>query len=437
MRVKRYVVDSMPDALEKIRVDLGKDAIILNTKPIKTGGFLGLFRKQQIEVIAAAETKDSARERAAAAREEKQPLAAFSAPAAKQAYQRSLEPAAAKVREGASAVAVQTPPPPVAPAQSAGAASALATKPGRPLAVDESRRTDTLSPRLADELRDMREMLQKLLLQKELNDNLPPALSAVRERLVAQEVESGIVADILQQLLRTLDEPKRQSEREVWETASDVIRGMLAKGANRPPRIGRHVRYAFFFGPTGVGKTTTIAKLAAEAMLKEKRKVGFITSDTYRIAAVEQLRTYANILNVPLEVVFSPGEVEQAMERLHDCDLVLVDTAGRNYRNDEYVKSMKEFLRFGETSENYLVLSLTTKYADMKAIVTNFQDVPIDKVIFTKSDETQAYGAILNIVHQFDLSLSYITTGQNVPDDIIVATPEQVTTLLVGDDTYA
>lgn len=159
-------------------------------------------------------------------------------------------------------------------------------------------------------------------------------------------------------------------------------------------------------------------------MLKEKRKVGFITADTYRIAAVEQLKTYANILNVPFEVVFSPKEIPQAMERLSGCDLIFVDTAGRNYRNDEYVQGIRDLVVADQNSLNFLVLSLTSKYSDMKTIIRNFDDVPVSRVIFTKADETDAYGAMLNVAFETELSISYVTTGQNVPDDIIVATPD-------------
>jgi flagellar biosynthesis protein FlhF len=208
---------------------------------------------------------------------------------------------------------------------------------------------------------------------------------------------------------------------------------MLASNAQTSVKLERSVQYAFFFGPTGVGKTTTIAKMAANSMLKEKRRIGFITADTYRMAAVEQLKTYANILNVPMEVVFQPKEMVTAMERLSDCDLIFVDTAGRNFRNDEYVQGIRELVEHGTNSVNYLVLSLTSKYTDMKAIIQSFSDVPVKQVIFTKADETQSFGTMLNVSEEMKLTLSYITTGQNVPDDIVVATPTLVSSMVVGD----
>jgi flagellar biosynthesis protein FlhF len=195
-------------------------------------------------------------------------------------------------------------------------------------------------------------------------------------------------------------------------------------------------RIVHFVGPTGVGKTTTIAKLAAEQVLKYNRKVGFITSDTYRIAAVEQLKTYATILNVPLEVVFSPQDLSKAYEQLQDRDLIFMDTAGRNYRNEMYVSELNALLRSQGKSETFLVLSLTTKYKDMKAITDNFSKFKLDKVLFTKLDETDSYGAVVNLVHDFKLQLSYVTHGQNVPDDITELDEQRILDLILGAPNY-
>ncbi|NGQ94025.1 flagellar biosynthesis protein FlhF [Brevibacillus sp. SYP-B805] len=441
MRVKRYIVDTMPDALEKIRQELGKDAIILNTKPVKTGGFLGLFSKQQIEVIAAVDQKATDREKADAAIKHDRTPAPVNGHVAAQAYKRTSGTAMADRPLAAwRETAEETRPQhrPAAPAATAAPSiQPIATPSAHPTAKPGEKKAAAEDPHeLARELRDMREMFRKLLLKGQ-ESYLPAPVLAVRNRLQQQDVDDELISSIISELLKRMEDPTRYSDEDAHKLAAVIVKAMLTEKSSMPARIERSAKYAFFFGPTGVGKTTTIAKLAAECMLKEKRKVGFITSDTYRIAAVEQLKTYANILNVPLEVVFSPKEIEQAMERLKHCDLVLVDTAGRNYRNDEYVAGIKELLAYGDASVHYLVLSLTARYADMKAIAAHFCDIPDARVIFTKADETRAYGTILNIVKQYGLSLSYITTGQNVPDDIILATPEKVTNMIVGDETYA
>ncbi|MDH4617209.1 flagellar biosynthesis protein FlhF [Brevibacillus sp. AY1] len=449
MRVKRYIVDSMPQALERIKTDLGSDAVILNSKPIKTGGVFGMFSKQRIEVIAAIDEKAS---------EENKPTASdrqLDVPSrntagtytAQQAYRR---PTAAPLEATAATTAV---------ASRTQDEHALGRTPSTDEAVGSSELkrqditaveaqpvTNTLSridggsqsaanggnELLANEVRDMRKMFEKLLVN-DLSQQLPEAVQLVRNRLMEQEVSDEISAEIIRSLMDSSRPGQEWTKEEAFRAAREKISAMFS--ANLPPsqKLERNIEYAFFFGPTGVGKTTTIAKLAANSMLQDKRKIGFITADTYRMAAIEQLKTYANILNVPLEVVFSPKEMAQAMERLSDCDLIFVDTAGRNFRNDEYVEGIRELVQHGKNSVNYLVLSLTSKYSDMKAIIQNFSEVQVSQIIFTKADETHSYGSMLNVSTETGLALSYITTGQNVPDDIMVAQPGMVSTMIMGD----
>ncbi|MDR7315973.1 flagellar biosynthesis protein FlhF [Brevibacillus nitrificans] len=442
MRVKRYIVDSMPEALEKIRVDLGKDAVILNSKSVKTGGLFGMFGKMKIEVIAAVDEKASSNEASQGPAMNRQmdaaPRAQFGTGAytAKQAYRKALPKAESAVavqeREPSPEVLVQRETKPVTAA--AKDAIRLQTDPILPA----SKPTETVSATtagadaLASEVRDMRQMFQKLLVN-DLSQQLPLAIQNIRTRLLEQGVTEDVTASILAKLMEGVPTAGEWQETDARTAAREIVSGMVAATQQPPLKLERTVKYAFFFGPTGVGKTTTIAKLAADSMLKEKRKIGFITADTYRMAAVEQLKTYANILNVPLEVVFQPKEMAAAMERLSDCDLIFVDTAGRNFRNDEYVQGIRQLVDHGTNSVNYLVLSLTSKYQDMKAIVQSFADVRNKQVIFTKADETQSFGNMLNVSQEMKLPFSYITTGQNVPDDIVVATPSLVSSMVVGD----
>ncbi|MNP42812.1 Flagellar biosynthesis protein FlhF [compost metagenome] len=162
------------------------------------------------------------------------------------------------------------------------------------------------------------------------------------------------------------------------------------------------------------------------------KKVGFITADTYRISAIEQLRTYASILNVPLEIVQSPGDVQRAMQRLEHCDLILMDTAGRNYLNELFVAELHSLLAPSDVSETYLVLSLTSKTQDMKRITEHFSKYNLDKVIFTKLDETETIGTIYNLLNEYPLKVSFLTNGQNVPDDLLQADGELLVDLLLG-----
>ncbi|HHY81539.1 MAG TPA: flagellar biosynthesis protein FlhF [Clostridiales bacterium] len=181
-----------------------------------------------------------------------------------------------------------------------------------------------------------------------------------------------------------------------------------------------------FIGPTGVGKTTTIAKIAAKETLENRKKVGLITMDTFRIGAVEQLKTYADILNLPIEVVSTRNEMSDALKKLQACDLILIDSTGRNSKIKEQLMEAKECLSAASKTYNILVMSATTRSLDLKMILNNYEVIGYDSIILTKLDETQCYGSILNINHYSDKPLCYLTTGQIVPEDIRKATMENL-----------
>ena len=184
-------------------------------------------------------------------------------------------------------------------------------------------------------------------------------------------------------------------------------------------KLNRHgVRIVALLGTTGVGKTTTLAKIAAKFVLEQRTNAALITADTYRISAVEQLKTYSDILELPLEIVYNPQELASALERHRDKDLILIDTAGRSQHNEYQLRELEEFLRINPRIEKHLVISATTKFTDARQIMNKFAQVEPDKIIFTKIDETSSLGMIVNLLHDKKYSLSYITTGQSVPDDI-------------------
>lgn len=467
MRVKRYVVDSMPDALQQIRSDLGKDAVILNTKEIRSGGFLGLFSKKKIEVIAATDAAAGAAPHAARPR----PQPAASARPASSASSHtgvavleqtklSHEEKAASILESINLLAGQrtqaasqeqpAPPKPVVPAAQGAAiygmnpgvtpvAAPLPVKPPQPVSVEMPAALAPVPPvpvaiedPVLSELRSMRQMMQKLSSVVDLPPEPNPALVELEDRLTAQEIKPEIISN----LLHAIEQQAAEAGEEVTaDYAEQHVRDQLRLilGANTRKQLQPDTRIAHFVGPTGVGKTTTIAKLAAEQVLKHRRKVGFITSDTYRIAAVDQLKTYATILGVPLEVVFSPQDLKKAFENLHDRDIIFMDTAGRNFRNEMYVSELNALLHPGIKSETYLVLSLTMKYKDMRAIADNFSKFKLDKVLFTKRDETESLGSIVNLLQEFPLQMSYITTGQNVPDDFAIANENEIIDLILEE----
>jgi flagellar biosynthesis protein FlhF len=405
MRVKRYVVNALPEALPMIRSELGKDAVILNTKEVRIGGFMGMFRKKKMEVIAAIESGAAA------------PAAASQPRQAAADVQRVVHAIQESKRQAATATAVleppvvQTPPPAI---------------PDAPVSQPLNRINDDL----LEEIRHIKLSLKQLSMHRPEVDK-PLAIQALYSRLVQQEVEAELIDRLIDAVNEKLaGNPELLNPQDIWSIAGGLLNEWLAPQANHT--INHSARIVHFVGPTGVGKTTTIAKLAAGQSIKFGRQIGLITSDTYRIAAVDQLRTYANILNVPMEVVFSPMDLPKAYKQLEDRELIYMDTAGRNFRNELHVSEVNSLLQSNEQSETVLVLSLTGKTKDMMAVADNFVKYGVSKVLFTKLDETSVYGAIFNLALLYELKPVFIASGQTVPDDIGPFDAERYIDALLG-----
>lgn len=203
-------------------------------------------------------------------------------------------------------------------------------------------------------------------------------------------------------------------------------------GTAQPVESGQR-RVVALVGPTGVGKTTTLAKLAAHLALQRQMQIALITADTYRVAAVDQLRTYADILGVPLEVVYEAGEIGAALERQAHREMILVDTAGRSPHNQAHMAELNDYLQTLAADETYLVMSLTSGYRDALRVVDNYLPLGFDRFLFTKWDEAAGPGLIYNLVRKYKRPLSYITTGQSVPEDIELADPVKITQAILGE----
>jgi flagellar biosynthesis protein FlhF len=193
-------------------------------------------------------------------------------------------------------------------------------------------------------------------------------------------------------------------------------------------------RVVALVGPTGVGKTTTIAKLAANFRLRERVKLGLVTVDTYRVAAVEQLRTYADIMDLPMKVVTNPIEMRRAIDELSEMDLVLIDTAGRSPREELQLQELRALLNEAAVDEVHLVLSLATSPRVLAMTAEKFAPVGVTSLILTKLDEAAGMGTLLSAGRQIDRPMSYVTTGQDVPDDIEIAQADRSTRLILGDE---
>ena len=248
-----------------------------------------------------------------------------------------------------------------------------------------------------------------------------------------------IEADVSEELARELVERLR-SESPTDDFSDEMLaKARIARMVEEEIRVTGPIRMqpgkrrlVALVGPTGVGKTTTIAKLAANFRLKEKRRVGLITVDTYRIAAVEQLRTYADIIDLPMEVVSTPREMREAVARMNDLELILMDTAGRSPRDEVKIQELKSMLTEAGADEVHLVLSSTAGAASLVRTAEQFADVGTTALVLTKLDEVSGLGNLLPLLRSSKLPLSYVTDGQNVPDDIEPADSRRLARMVLG-----
>ena len=286
---------------------------------------------------------------------------------------------------------------------------------GSPTAKSEEERQRETIEELQNELAQMKAMLVQVVSK----EKTPEDEMSLQQALKQQEVESDIIDDVVLQLpaeaiLADKDTP----------LALEGLKKYLADNVQMADGLelkSRKRKIAALLGPTGVGKTTTLAKIAAQCVLEKGISTAFITADTYRISAVEQLKTYADILGLPIAIVYTPDELKEAIQKFRQKQLILIDTAGRSQHNRRQMAELKEFLAVNQNIEKYLVLSATTKNEDAKDIIDKFSVCKPDKVIFTKTDETKSLGIILNILRRKEMRLSYLTNGQSVPDDIVPA----------------
>ena len=248
--------------------------------------------------------------------------------------------------------------------------------------------------------------------------------------------EQDVLPDVAKNILRSLEDIDDSNQVDV-KSIIKTIYGAIVDMLKDPELISTRneaPQTIVFMGPTGVGKTTTIAKLSSILALKHGLKVGLITADTYRIAAVEQLKTYADILGLDIRVVYTPGEMHGHLSELSaKCDIILVDTAGRSHRDFEKMRELKEILKaVPSNSKNYLVLSITTRYSDLCKTVSVFDGCAEFSLIFTKLDESETLGSLLNVCCLTGKKVAYVTFGQNVPDDLEAIKPDKIAKSLLG-----
>lgn len=398
MIIKKFIGKTEEEAVEAAKRELGGGIVIMNVRNAKKKGISGLLGARQTEVtVALEEDRDSL----SGVRREPMPAAAQ-----RQEEVRAAQPAARAVSDS--------------------------------------------SQNIEKKLDSLQTLLVSRLKQEEAKGEQPAAEEAPAEPEEGDENAAGEPMGEQEKFIRLLYNTMLENEVEE-KNANQIIEDVEKNKASNVPfdyilasvyqkmvlKFGRAEgvqpaekgpKTLFFIGPTGVGKTTTIAKIASHYCVDQKKKVALLTADTYRIAAAEQLRTYANILEVPFRVIYSEEEIKNAVEDFRDYDYIFIDTAGHSHRNDELLEKTGQLLNaVKQVSEcqAFLVLSATTKYKDLMKISANYREITDYQLIFTKLDETAALGNLMNLRLFTGVPIAYVTCGQNVPDDIEQFNPQK------------
>ncbi|MFK7789425.1 MAG: flagellar biosynthesis protein FlhF [Phycisphaeraceae bacterium] len=465
--MKTFTAKSMPEVLALVKQTYGSNGVILHTRSFKKGGVLGMGAKQYVEVTATdgrqlakkyqRKPDPAARQRSLRAQ---QPLSQVLPPTRSQPP-RVNEPsagdlirktyAAARSDLGGSPAAAMT----AARPQSQGIISqAMTPEPMTreiPKPVEVPAVTIQSPPpdsQLTDELSAMKQMMVKMMRQQKAAmpqgedapcsamPELPDPLVGHYLKLIEQEVAEELAEEIVTHVSGALSKQALADTDAVRRAVHDEIARRLpvqgGTGKLDVPEDGRPCTIALI-GPTGVGKTTTIAKLAATFKLKQGKKDGLITMDTYRIAAGEQLRTYAGIIGLPLKVVNTAEQLTEAIAGYQDLDAILIDTAGRSQKACEKLGELNQILAVANPHEVHLVLSSTVSQKVLLQTIDRFSAVHADRIIFTKLDEAVTGGVLLNVAKRVGKKVSYITTGQEVPHEIEPGNSDRLASLVMGE----
>jgi flagellar biosynthesis protein FlhF len=412
MNLQTFRAPTMAECLAEVKRVMGPDAVILHTRTLTIKRFLGLKRREIVEITAGRGLNGGPRGR-------------------RSIGQRPTAVNGGYDQGGGGGTAVAVAPRPVnISTHPVGAGSQLPYG-GFSSGQDTAQMTD-----LVDQVKTLRDMMKEMQQRDRMKDapDVPAELYEEYQLLIDNQVERELAEEIIKTIGRNLRADHLTQKPFVREKIAEQLEKQLPTSGpiQRVKATGPHV--VALIGPTGVGKTTTIAKLAAKLKLDEKRKVGLITIDTYRIAAIDQLKKYADIIKTPLKVVGSPEDLRDAVASMADCDFVLIDTAGRSPKDTLKLNELKTFLDAARPEEVHLVLSSTASRECVELAIERFGDVRIDKLIFTKLDEARSIGTVIGVVRAVKKPLSYVTTGQDVPADIEVARGKRVAQLILGSE---
>jgi flagellar biosynthesis protein FlhF len=477
MNLKTYRAKTMADALSAVKQDLGDEAYILHTRTHKVGGVLGMLGRTIVEITAsdAPPRRRKATTARPAPRPTARPVPRPAAAAATRAYSNAAPPrAAAPDRPAAPAVVARSTNKPPIPPRHAEPHTPPATVPQRPsdplvqppytfagqsalgVEIEPERmkvhRTgrpdlDRIKPSVEEEIASVKRMLAQVLHKTNVSSlsqpsaagssqvgRMPDALGdqylKLLEGMVAAEIADEVIGAVRDELSPAELADAEIVRQTVLRHLADMIQTSPAISKAGRCEDGRPLTIALV-GPTGVGKTTTVAKLAASYKLRHGRRIGLITSDTYRIAAVDQLRMYADIIGVPLKVATTPDDMASAVESFRDRDVILIDSAGRSQRDRERISELTALMDAARPHETHLVLAGNGSEGVLVEAVKNFGAANPNRVLFTKLDEAVNFGVLLNVARRVSLQLSYVTTGQEVPDHIEVGRPDRLARLIL------
>ena len=483
MGVKTYQAYTMAEALVAAKRDLGADAVILESRTFKRGGVLGIGRKNIFELTASsadrAELSTARRREGSSKRPARAALSAYGATGASSSgtttapcerirtrrWAQALAETHERKRSGggtAPATATSAAPTPVAAAEPAAlpappappapvarrfiltpADLPLSGRGGPPAAGATAVPVADESGAMQQELVAIKTMVGRVLEGQVLSHHrhkpsMPAKLFGMYLELISQDLSEELADRIVAAVRDELSAGAWEDESAVREA---VLRHLAEFVPTADPPIpqrspdGRPLTIALI-GPTGVGKTTTLAKLAASFKLRLQRSVGLVTCDTYRIAAVDQLRTYANIIGIPLEVALTPDEMGRAVRSLHECDVILVDTAGRGPSDSGRLDELLQCLSAAQPHEVHLVLSSTSSERVLLQEAEAFAALGVDRIVLTKLDEAVSFGVLINVIQKVGKELSFITTGQEVPDDIEAGEARRLAELVLGAEIH-